>query len=92
MVEALRQTVEAGSGGVRAYLSRQPLGNVASAPESGSYGHTRQGGGGQSDVVTLLVAAMSYLAEGRDEEAARMLEQALAVRHLARRHWWRCSH
>lgn len=77
MVEALRQAVEAGSGGVRAYLGRQPLGDVAGAPEPGSYGHTRQGGGGKSDIVTPLVTAMSYLAEGRDEEAVRMLEQAL---------------
>lgn len=77
MVEALRQAVEAGPGGVRAYLGRQPLGNVADAPEPGSYGHTLHGGEGQSDAVTPLIAAMSYLAEGRDEEAARMLEQAL---------------
>jgi tetratricopeptide (TPR) repeat protein len=77
MVEVLRQAVEAGSGGVRAYLGSQPLGDVAGAPEPGSYGHARRGGEGKSDIVTPLVAAMSYLAEGRDEEAARMLEQAL---------------
>lgn len=77
MVEALGQAVESGSGGVRAYLGRQPLGDLAGAPETGSYGRTRQGGGGKSDAVTPLVAAMSYLAEGRDEEAAGMLEQAL---------------
>jgi tetratricopeptide (TPR) repeat protein len=77
MVRALRQAVEAGSGGVRAYLGTQPLGNIAGTPEPGSYWHTGQGGEGKSDVVTPLVAAMSYLAEGRDEEAARMLEQAL---------------
>lgn len=78
MVEALRQAVEAGSGGVRAYLGNQPLGDVAGAPKPGSYGHTQRGGEGKSDIVTPLVAAMSYLAEGRDEEAASMLEQALA--------------
>lgn len=77
MVGALGQAVEVGSAGVRAYLGRQPLGDLASAPEPGSYGHTRQCGGGKSGVVTPLVAAMSYLAEGRDEEAARMLERAL---------------
>jgi tetratricopeptide (TPR) repeat protein len=77
MVEAIRQAVEAGSGGVRAYLGGQPLGDVAGAPKPGSYGHTGQGGGGKSDVVTPLVTVMSYLAEGHDEEAARMLEQAL---------------
>jgi tetratricopeptide (TPR) repeat protein len=77
MVEVLRQSVEAGSGGVRIYLGRQPLGDLASAPEPGSYGYTRQYCGGKSGVVTRLVAAMSYLAEGRDEEAARMLERAL---------------
>jgi tetratricopeptide (TPR) repeat protein len=77
MVKALTQAVESGSGGVRAYLGRQPLGDLAGAPEQGSYGHTRQGGGGKSDVATPLAAAMSYLAEGRDEEAARMLEHAL---------------
>jgi hypothetical protein len=77
MVEVLRQAVEAGSGGVRAYLGGQPLGDLAGAPEPGSYGHTQRGGEGKSDTVTLLVAAMSYLTEGRDEEAARMLEQSL---------------
>lgn len=77
MVGVLRQAVEAGSGGVRAYLGRQPLGDLAGAPEPGSYGHTRRGGGGKSDDVTPLVAAMSHLAEGRDEEAAGMLERAL---------------
>lgn len=77
MVEALRRSVEAGPGGVKAYLGRQPLGDLAGAPEPGSYGHTRTGGGGKKDVVTPLVAAMSYLAEGRDEEAAGMLERAL---------------
>ncbi len=80
MVEVLRQSVEAGSGGVRAYLGKQPLGDPASAPELGSYGHTRQCGGGKRDVVTTLVAAMSYLAQGHDEEAARMLERALEGR------------
>lgn len=77
MIEALRQAVEVGSAGVRAYLGRQPLGDLAGAPEPGSYGHTRGGGGGKSEVVTQLVAAMSSLAEGRDAEAARMLERAL---------------
>lgn len=77
MVEALGQAVEAGSGGVRAYLGRQPLGHVAFAPEPGSCTNTQQGGGGEGDFVSPLVAAMSYLAEGRDEEAERMLEHAL---------------
>jgi tetratricopeptide (TPR) repeat protein len=77
MVEVLRRAVEAGSSGVREYLGGQPLGDVASAPKPGSYGHTQRGGEGKRDIVTLLVAAMSYLAEGRDEEAASMLEQAL---------------
>jgi tetratricopeptide (TPR) repeat protein len=77
MVEVLKQSVEAGAGGVRVYLSKQPLGDLTSAPEPGSYEHTRQCGGDNSEVVTPLVAAMSYLAEGSDEEAARMLEQAL---------------
>jgi tetratricopeptide (TPR) repeat protein len=77
MVEVLRRSVGAGSGGVRVHLGRQPLGELAGAPEPGSYGHTRPGVGGKSDVVTPLVAAMSYLAEGRDEEAAGMLERAL---------------
>lgn len=78
MVEALRRAVEVGSGGVKAYLGSQPLGDVVGKPEPGSYRHTRQDGEGKSDVVTLLVAAMSYLAAERDEEAASMLEQALA--------------
>jgi tetratricopeptide (TPR) repeat protein len=77
MVDALRQAVEAGSGGVRAYLGRRPLGDLAGAREPGSYGHIQQGGEGKSNIVAPLVATMSYLAEGRDEEAARMLEKAL---------------
>jgi tetratricopeptide (TPR) repeat protein len=77
MVEVLRQSVKAGSGSVRVYLGRQPLGDLAGALEPGIYGHTRRGGGEQSDDVTPLVAAMSYLAKERDEEAARMLERAL---------------
>ena len=80
MVGVLRQAVEAGSGGVRAYLGRQPLGDLAGAPEPGSSRNTRGGGGDQSDDVTPLVAAMSYLAEGRDEEAAGRLEHALEGR------------
>lgn len=82
MVEALRRAVEVGSGGVRAYLGRQPLGDVAGAPEPASYGHTRRGGESRSEVVTPLAAAMSYLAEGRDDEAARMLEQVLGGEHV----------
>lgn len=77
MVEALRQAVEVGPGGVRAYLGRQPLGHVADAPEPASYGHTRRGEEGKSDAVIPLAAAMSYLAEGRDDEAAGVLEQAI---------------
>lgn len=77
MIEVLRQAVEAGSGGVRVYIGMQPLGDLAGASELGSSGHTRMGGGGKSSVVTPLVAAMSSLAEGRDEEAGRMLERAL---------------
>lgn len=76
MVEALRQAVKVGSGGVRVYLGMQPLGDVAGARQQGSHGHTRQGGGGKSDVIAPLVTAMSYLVEGRDEEAASMLQQS----------------
>lgn len=82
MVEVLRQAVGAGSGGVRAYLGGPPPGDVAGAPEPGCYGHTRQGGEGESDVLAPIVAALSYLAEGRGEEAARMLEQALEGKPL----------
>lgn len=77
MVEALRRAVEAGPSGVRAYMGRQPLGDVSDAPKPASYGHTRRSREGQSDAVIPLAAAMSYLAEGRDKEAAGMLEQAL---------------
>ena len=77
MVKVLGQSVEGGAGGVRAYLGSRPLGDLASAPEPVSYGHTRQCGEGKRDVVTALVAAMSHLAEGRDEEVAGMLERAL---------------
>lgn len=76
MVEALRQAVKVGSGGVRVYLGMQPLGDVACARQQGSHRHTRQGGEGKSDVIAPLVTAMSYLAEGRDEEAASMLQQS----------------
>ena len=43
VVEVLRQAVEVDSGGVRAYLGRQPLGDLTGAPETGTSGHGHSG-------------------------------------------------
>lgn len=69
MVEALRRAVGVGAGGVRAYLGECPLGDVPTVATAG----TKADGEG----VPTLVTTLSYLAEGRDEEAAGMLEQVL---------------
>ena len=69
MVETLRRAVGVGAGGVRAYLGERPLGDV---PTDATASLKADGEG-----VPSLVTALSYLAEGRDEEAAGMLEQVL---------------
>lgn len=67
MVEALRRAVAVG--GVRAYLGGRPLGEI---PVNAA-ANTKANGGG----LPALVTAMAHLAEGRDAEAAGMLEQFL---------------
>lgn len=69
MVEALRRALGVGAGGVRAYMGERPLGDVPTDVTA----CTKADGEG----VPSLITAMSYLAEGRDEEAAGMLEQVL---------------
>ena len=78
MIEALRQAVEVGPGGVRAYLDERPLGDLTAARAPGEPEHASAVAGGDSKSVhPPLASAMSLLAEGRDGEAAAMLEQAL---------------
>jgi tetratricopeptide (TPR) repeat protein len=79
MVEALRQAVAVGPGGVRAYLGERPFGDLtaaAGAPDApGQAAPDAEGEGG--GVALLLTSATSYLAQGRDDEAVVMLGQAL---------------
>jgi hypothetical protein len=59
-------------------IGGRPPGEVAGAPEPEIYRHTQRVDEGQSDAVTPSVDAMSYSAEGRDEEGAIKSEMALA--------------
>jgi tetratricopeptide (TPR) repeat protein len=78
MIEALRQAVEVGPGGVRAYLDERPLGDLIAARAPGEPEPPSASAGGDSESVhPPLASAMSLLAEGRDGEAAAVLEQAL---------------
>jgi tetratricopeptide (TPR) repeat protein len=83
MVEALRQAVAVGPGGVRAYLGERPFGDLtaaAGAPDApGQVAPDAEGEG----VALLLTSATSYLAEGHDEEAESMLEQSLEGKSAA---------
>jgi tetratricopeptide (TPR) repeat protein len=75
MVEALRRAVDIGSGGVRAYLGQRPLGDVTAGRVPATHEHAAaEGESGR--VHSLLTSAMLCLSEGRDEEAAMMLERA----------------
>jgi tetratricopeptide (TPR) repeat protein len=76
MVEALRQAVAVGPGGVRAYLGERPFGDLAAACVPNVPGQAAPDAEGEG-VALLLTSATSYLAEGHDEEAASMLEQSL---------------
>jgi len=69
MVEALRRAMDVGADGMRAYLGERPLGDIPTDATP----CTKADGEG----VPSLITAMSYLAEGRDEEAAGVLEQVL---------------
>lgn len=85
MVGALRRAAEGLPSGVRAYLGEQPLGDGDAAGPQGALGRTPGGieadGGGTH---SLLTSAMSLLAEGRDGEAARVLEEAPAGQLVGR--------
>jgi tetratricopeptide (TPR) repeat protein len=78
MIEALRRAVEVGPGGVRAYLRERPLGDLTPANSRGAPGRAPDGlehdGAGTH---ALLTSATSLLGEGRDGEAAEMLEKSL---------------
>ena len=74
MAEALRKAVEIGERGVRAYLDEQPLGGAPGALSGAA-------ACGQAEAVhSSAAAAMTYLARGRDDEAAAMLEEGLRSR------------
>lgn len=76
MVEALTMAVEIGAGGVRAYLGERPLGDVPAAPAPDV--HVRASTDPEGEAVPAVIAsAMMYLALGRDEEAAVILEREL---------------
>lgn len=77
MVEALRRAVGIGSGGVRAYLGERPLGDISTGLSPQMSGHgSPPDRAGLADGPSVVAAAISHLAAGRDEEAARELEQA----------------
>lgn len=76
MVEALRRLVGIGPGAVRAYLGERPLGDISTGPSPGMSGHgTPPARAGLEHEPSVVAAAISHLAAGRDEEAARELEQ-----------------
>lgn len=76
MVEALRRAVGIGSGAVRAYLGERPLGDIPTGPSPGRCGHgSPPARAGLADEPAVVAAAISHLAAGRDEEAARELER-----------------
>lgn len=78
MVEALRQAVEVGQGGVRAYLDERPLGDLTAARAPDEACSASPGAGGDSESAhPPLASALSLLAQGHDGEAAAVLEQAL---------------
>jgi tetratricopeptide (TPR) repeat protein len=78
MTEALRRAVDTGTGGVRAYLGGRPLGDITpGAAEVVHRGGSGSGAGGGEDAMVLVATAMSHLAEGRDAEAAAVLEPML---------------
>jgi Flp pilus assembly protein TadD len=69
MVEALGRAVAGGAGGVRAYLGERPLGDVPADATTSTEG--------DGEGVPSLATAMEHLAEGRDAEAAVILERSL---------------
>lgn len=79
MVEALRQAVAVGPGGVRAYLGERPFGDLtaaAGAPDAPGQAAPDAEGVGVG-VALLLTSATSHLAQGRDDEAVVILEHEL---------------
>lgn len=78
MVEILARAVRIAPAGVRAYLGGSPLGDIPGTKLPGSGLHPRPGAGDESGVTpSPISSAVSHLAEGRDEETARMLEQVV---------------
>lgn len=69
MVEVLRRAVAVGAGGVRAYLGEHPLGDVHADATASTEG--------DSEGVPSLATAIEHFAEGRDTEAAVILERSL---------------
>jgi tetratricopeptide (TPR) repeat protein len=79
--EALTRAVEVGAGGVRAYLGERPLGDtpVAPAPDVSVRASTDPEGEAAPEVIA---EAMTHLVEGRDKEAAVILERELGNKPL----------
>jgi tetratricopeptide (TPR) repeat protein len=76
MVQALGRAGDIGSGAVRAYLGERPLGDISTGPSPGMPGHgSHPARAGLEDGPPVVAAAISHLAAGRDEEAARELER-----------------
>lgn len=74
MAEALGKAVEVGGGGARAYLGEQPLGDAPDTlMNTAASGHAEP-------AHSAAAAAITYLAQGRDREAAAMLKEGLRAR------------
>jgi tetratricopeptide (TPR) repeat protein len=81
MLAALRRAVVVGAGGVRAYLGERPLGDITPGPAAEVGGGSSDAGVDERvDALALVALAVSHLAEGRDPEAAAVLEPMLERR------------
>lgn len=75
MLNALRRAVAVGPGTVRAYLGKQPLGNLPAEGHGGEQGQAADGKEAHSPAALSAIAlAMSDMAAGRDDEAVGRLE------------------
>lgn len=75
---ALRQAVEVGPGGVRAYLGEHPLGDFTTPTArecDRPISATAEPVDASEDVPSLVTLAIAHLSESRDDEAVRVLER-----------------